>query len=213
MIANAYIGPFTTIGQDCTIHPHVTIRERCQIGNRVILQPGAVIGSCGFGYSTDKMGNHTKLEQMGIVAIEDDVEIGANTTIDRSRFKVTKIGCGTKIDNLVQIGHGVSIGKSNLIVAQVGFSGSSSTGNWVVVGGQSGFVGHVSIADGVMIAAKSGISKSITKKGQFGGNPAVPLEEHQRTAVYLRNIKRYIDKIQALEERLSHLENHEHLKK
>ena len=130
----------------------VIIRERCRIGNRVIIQPGAVIGSCGFGYITNKQGKHAKLNQVGSVEIGDDVEIGANTTIDRARFKSTQIGKGTKIDNLVMIGHGVTIGEDNIIVAQTGIAGSTTTGRNVVLGGQVAVNGHIHLGDGVMVA-------------------------------------------------------------
>lgn len=203
ILAGTTIGPFTSIGSDCLIHSHVTIRERCLIGNHVILQPGSVIGSCGFGYITDKQGKHIKLDQMGTVTIEDDVEIGANSTIDRSRFKTTKIGRGTKIDNLVQIGHGVIIGPGNILVSQTGIAGSSETGSYVVMGGQVGVSGHIKIADGVQIAAKAGISKSLsTKGGKYSGHPAVSLDEYNRRSVHLRNIEKYVEKIKALEERI-----------
>lgn len=204
--AGCYVGLNVTIGSHCHIYPNATIRERCQIGNRVILQPGAVIGSCGFGYTTDNKGHHTKLNQVGIVIIEDDVEIGANTTIDRSRFKATVIGRGTKIDNLVQIAHGVVIGQDNIIVSQTGIAGSTKTGNWVVIGGQVAVTGHITIGDKVMIAARTGISKSITEPGKYGGLPAVPLKEYQRNSVYLRNIEAYVKEIKELQDRLSEME-------
>lgn len=193
--SGCYVGFRTYIGSDSFLHPHVTIRERCHIGNRVIIQPGAVIGSCGFGYTTDAQGRHAKLNQVGIVAIEDDVEIGANTTIDRSRFKATVIGQGSKIDNLVQIGHGVVIGPHNIIVAQTGIAGSSKTGAYVVIAGHVAIAGHLSIAAHTKIAGKSGVTKSITKSGSYGGVPAMPLKEYNRNSVYLRNIETYIKQI------------------
>lgn len=204
--AGCYIGPDTVIGSDCLIHPNAAIRERCQIGNRVVIQPGAVIGSCGFGYTTDAQGRHSKLSQVGNVIIEDDVEIGANTTIDRSRFKSTRIGRGSKIDNLVQIGHGVVIGAYNLIVAQSGVAGSSKTGNYVAIAGQVAVAGHLSIADKTMIAGKSGVSKTIAEPGKYGGIPVLPLQEYNRNSVYLRNIETYIKQIKSLEMRLDSLE-------
>lgn len=181
------IGAGVQIGTDCKLHPHVTLREGCKLGNRVIIQPGAVIGSCGFGFSTIN-GEHQKQEQLGIVVLEDDVEIGANTTIDRARFKETRIGRGTKIDNLVQIGHNVELGPYNLIVSQTGISGSVKTGCYVVMGGQTGTVGHITIADQAMFAARSGIKKSIKSGGKYGGNPAIPLDEHQREQVLIRQL-------------------------
>ncbi len=204
--ANCSIGPQVAIGTDCLLHSHVTIREQCSVGNRVILQPGVVIGSCGFGFTTDAKGNHQKLNQVGSVTIEDDVEIGANTTIDRSRFKTTRIGRGTKIDNLVQIGHGAIIGPHNLIVAQTGIAGSAETGRYVVMAGQCGINGHIKIADGVILSARTGASKSITKAGKYGGIPAMPLEEHNRLSVHLRNVAKYAERIRELEKRLAHLE-------
>ncbi len=191
------IGPQTIIGEDCQVYAHVTIRECCRIGDRVIIQPGAVIGSCGFGFATTQEGTHAKLTQAGIVEIEDDVEIGANTTIDRARFETTRIGKGTKIDNLVQIGHGVQIGRDNLIVAQAGIAGSTKTGRHVVLGAKAGIAGHLELEDGVRIAALAGVSKSLPK-GDYNGIPAVPIAEYNRNAVYLRNIGKYIEKIKKL---------------
>lgn len=205
--SGAYIGAGVAIGSHCLIHPHVTIRELCRIGNRVILHPGVVIGSCGFGFTTDAEGKHHKLHQVGIVIIEDDVDIGANTTIDRSRFKATVIARGTKIDNLVQIGHGVQIGEDNIIVSQVGIAGSTITGNNVVFGGQVGVAGHLTIHSGVAFAAKAGVSKSITEAGNYGGVPAVPIEEYQRKTVLMRNIDKHLKRIRELEARLDSLEH------
>ncbi len=196
--ARVYCGVGTTIGNDCHLYPNVTIRERCHLGNRVIIQPGAVIGSCGFGYTTDAKGKHTKLNQVGTVTIEDDVEIGANTTIDRARFKTTRIGRGSKIDNQVQIAHGVIIGEDNIIVSQVGIAGSSKTGKNVVLAGQVGISGHITLADGVVMSARSGASKSIDKAGNYGGAPAMPMLEHNRMTVHLRNIDKYVRELKEL---------------
>lgn len=192
--AGTYIGADSRIGSNCLIHPRVTIREHSEIGNRVIIQPGAVIGSCGFGYVTNAQGIHVKLNQVGNVQIEDDVEIGANTTIDRSRFKSTIIQKGSKIDNLVQLGHGVTIGRHNLIVSQTGIAGSTTTGEYVVLGGQVAIAGHLKIGDHVMVAGKSGVTKSLVK-GKYGGIPAQPLEEYNRNQVFLRNIEKYMSQI------------------
>ena len=206
------IAPFVSIGSDvkigthCYFHSHVTIREKCTIGNRVILQPGSVIGSCGFGFTTDAQGQHTKLEQLGSVIIEDDVEVGANTTIDRARFKITRIGRGTKIDNLVQIGHNVNLGPNNIIVSQTGIAGSVKTGKNVVFGGQAGVVGHLEIADFVMVATRGGVSKSITRPGKYAGGPVMNLSEYNRQQVHLRKINEYVKQIDVLEKRLKDLE-------
>lgn len=195
--AGAYIGPDSVIGNCCIIHPRVVIREKCQIGNRVIIQPGAVIGSCGFGYTMDKQGRHIKLNQVGNVTIGDDVEIGANTTVDRARFKSTQIGQGTKIDNLVQLAHGVVLGSHNIIVGQTGIAGSTSTGDYVVLAGQVAVAGHLHLDDKVTVAGKSGVTKSLST-GQYGGIPAVPLHEYNRNQVFLRKIETYIQQLKAL---------------
>jgi UDP-3-O-[3-hydroxymyristoyl] glucosamine N-acyltransferase len=204
--AGCYVGVKTVVGEDCFLHPHVIIRERCIIGSRVIIQPGAIIGACGFGYTTDRQGKHIKLNQIGIVVIEDDVEIGANTTIDRSRFKATTISRGSKIDNLVQIGHGVCVGEDNIIVAQTGIAGSTKTGKHVIIGGQVAIAGHITITDKTMIAARSGVSKSIAKPGKYNGVPAIPLHEYNRNSVYLRNMESYVAHIKELREQLARLE-------
>lgn len=207
-----YIGPHVSIGYDveigeqCVFHPSSIIRERCRLGNRVILQPGAVIGSCGFGYTLDETGRYQKLEQLGIVILEDDVEIGANTTIDRSRFKATIIRCGSKIDNLCQIAHNVEIGEHNAIAAQTGIAGSAKTGKYVMLGGQVGIVGHVVLADKTKIATRGGVSKSL-KEGKYRGSPAMPIHEFHRQEVFVRNIEKYIDRIKDLEKKVAALES------
>ena len=196
--AHVSIGYEVQIGSNCHLHPSSVVRERCRIGNSVILQPGAIIGSCGFGFLPDAMGRHQKLEQLGIVILEDDVEIGANTTIDRSRFKATVIHRGTKIDNLCQIAHNVEVGEHNVIAAQTGIAGSSKTGKYVVLGGQVGVVGHVELEDGVMVASRGGISKSL-KKGKYRGSPAIPIQEYHRHEVHVRKIQEYFERIKELE--------------
>lgn len=204
--ANVSIGPEVVIGEDCIIYPGVVIRERCILHNRVILQPGAIIGSCGFGYITNAKGEHHKIQQLGNVILEDDVEIGANTTIDRARFKHTYISKGTKIDNLVQIGHNVVLGEHNIVVSQTGISGSSKTGRHVIFGGQAGVVGHVEIADNTQIATRGGVTKTITEGGQYGGYPLQPFHEFNKHRVYLRNIEKYVKRIETLEKQLLLLE-------
>ncbi len=200
------IGPGVVIGDHCHFHPHVTVREKCVVGNRVILQPGCVIGSCGFGFTTDAKGHHNKLDQLGNVVIEDDVEIGANSTIDRARFKTTRIGQGTKIDNLVQIGHNVHIGNDNIIIAQTGIAGSVTTGKNVIFGGQAGVVGHLEITDNVMVATRGGVSKSISKPGKYAGGPVMPLADYNRQQVHLRKITAYVKQIEEMEEQLGQLQ-------
>ncbi len=203
------IGPFVSLGRGVEVgshsvlHAHVTIREGCKIGERVIIQPSAVIGSCGFGYITNEKGVHHKQEHFGIVVIEDDVEIGAGTTIDRALFKETRIGQGSKVDNLVQIAHNVELGAHNLIVSQTGISGSVKTGRNVVMGGQTGVVGHVNIADGAMFAARAGINKSVQLGGKYGGNPITPLKKYQRCQVIGMKLDEYLKRIQSLEKQLA----------
>jgi UDP-3-O-[3-hydroxymyristoyl] glucosamine N-acyltransferase len=204
--AHVYVGAGVVIGENCLIYPSVIIRERCLIGNRVIIQPGAVIGSCGFGFSINIEGKMQKLEQIGNVIIEDDVEIGANTTIDRARFKSTVIHKGTKIDNLVQIAHNVEIGQNNGIAAQTGIAGSAKTGNNVLLGGQVGIVGHVTVSDNVMIATRGGVSKSLTTPGKYRGSPAIPLNEHNREQVHIRKLAQYVDLINKLKAKIEDLE-------
>ncbi len=161
-----YIGEDVSIGEECIIYPNVVIMGGCEIGNRVILHPGVVIGADGFGFALGDEGRE-KFPQIGKVVIEDDVEVGANSTIDRAALGETKVGRGTKIDNQVQIGHNVKVGANSVIVAQVGIAGSTTIGNNVILAGQVGIVGHVNITDGVIIGAKSGVSKDIKKEGDL----------------------------------------------
>ena len=186
ILSHASIGLGSILGKECVIHSHAVIREGSLLGDRVIIQPGAIIGSCGFGYSTDKRGVHTKLEHWGNVVLENDVEIGANTTIDRGRFDKTKISFGTKIDNLVQIAHNVSIGRNCFIVSQVGIAGSTTIGNHVVLAGKVAVNGHIEITDQVMVAACSAVSKSIQMPGKYHG--VEKLSDYNKNAVYLRKI-------------------------
>lgn len=201
--AGSVIGVDVLMGEECNIHPRVTIADGSRIGNGVIIQPGAVIGSPGFGYRPDSQGRHVRLEHIGHVIIEDDVEIGANTTIDQARLGSTRIGRGTKIDNLVQIAHNVQIGHDNIIVAQAGVAGSSSTGKWVILAGQVGINDHIHLTDHVIVAACSAVSKSIDEAGKYAGIPATPLMEHHKRHAYLKNIEKYIKRIEALERKLN----------
>ncbi|MBA2727748.1 MAG: UDP-3-O-(3-hydroxymyristoyl)glucosamine N-acyltransferase [Parachlamydiaceae bacterium] len=203
--AHCYIGPHTVVGDECLLHSHVNIREECIIGNRVILQPGCIIGACGFGYTTNREGKHQKLLQLGKVIIGDDVEIGANSTVDRSRFKSTEIRRGTKIDNLVQIGHGVIIGEDNIIVAQTGIAGSSQTGKRVTLAGQVAVAGHLKISDNVVIAGRGGVAKSVETPGTYGGYPLLPLNDYNRMLVHMRNLDNLTKKIKELEKKLESL--------
>src|ERR1043165_6085085 len=181
--AGSYIGHETVIGSGCHIYSNVTIRERSQIGSRVIIHSGAVIGADGFGFEMVD-GRQQKIQQIGIVQIDDDVEIGANTTIDRARFGRTWIQQGVKIDNLVQIAHNVVIGRNSVIVAQSGVSGSTRVGERVMMGGQVGIVGHLEIAEGTMVAAQRGITKN-WPGGVCFGSPAVPFAEAKQQIAWI----------------------------
>lgn len=198
---NSVIGAHVVLGNDCQIMANVTVRERCLLGNRVILQPGVVIGSDGYGYEFSE-GRHVKIDQVGIVQIEDDVEVGANTTIDRARFGKTIIGEGTKIDNLVQIGHNAVIGKHTLIVALTGISGSTRIGNYVTIGGQVGTAGHITIGDKAMLAARTGVSTSIPGGQTYSGNPARPYNEEMRRRAMVRRLPKLIERVEVIEKLL-----------
>lgn len=175
----AVISRDVVIGEDCIIHQNVSVREGCILGDRVILQPGAVIGSDGFGYEFVN-GRHHKVPQLGIVVLESDVEVGANACVDRARFGRTVVGEGTKIDNLVQVGHNVEIGKNCIIVALSGVAGSSKLGENVTLAAQVGINGHIEIADGVQLGGKSGAMQSIDEPGVYMGTPAKPFKEEVR---------------------------------
>jgi len=200
--ANTYIGHEAKIGADCHLYPNATVRERCTLGNRVTLHNGAVVGSDGFGYEMVQ-GRYVKIPQTGIVQIDDDVEIGANTTIDRARFGRTWIGEGTKIDNLVQIAHNVVIGKHTVICSQTGISGSSKIGNYVTMAGQVGLVGHIEIGDQAVIAAQSGVSKNVPAKEMWFGTPATPIREQKLMIANQSRLPKLVERVKRLEERLS----------
>lgn len=204
--AGCYVGHHTTIGADCLIEPNVSIRESVELGDRVVIHSGTVIGSDGFGFATVK-GAHQKIPQIGTVVIEDDVEIGANVTIDRARFGKTVIGRGTKIDNLVQVAHNVAIGQNAIIVAQSGISGSTTIGHNVVLAGQAGVVGHITIGDNAVVAAQAGVSKSVPPNTQVWGTPAKPLTRAKRINACVQRLPELVKTIEALSRRLEQLEN------
>jgi UDP-3-O-[3-hydroxymyristoyl] glucosamine N-acyltransferase len=198
--AGSYVGHETVIGSASHIYPNVAIRERSRIGSRVIIHSGAVIGADGFGFEMVD-GRHQKLQQLGIVQIDDDVEIGANTTVDRARFGRTWIQQGVKIDNLVQIAHNVVIGRNSVIVAQTGISGSTRVGERVTMAGQVGIAGHVEIGDGTIIAAKSGIPKSIPG-GVWFGYPAVPFAQAKQQFAWVHRLGKLFARVKAIEKKL-----------
>jgi UDP-3-O-[3-hydroxymyristoyl] glucosamine N-acyltransferase len=195
---NAVIGEHAVIGGDCRIMANVTIRERCVLGQRVILQPGVVIGADGYGYEFVD-GRHRKIEQVGIVEIGNDVEIGANTTIDRARFGKTVIGEGTKIDNLVQIAHNCVIGKHCLIVALTGISGSTKLGDYVICGGQVGIVGHIEIGDRAVLTARAGATTNLPGGETYSGRPALPMREDYKIRAHVRRLPKLVERVKALE--------------
>ena len=203
--ACCYVGHAVSIGADCRFHPHVTVREYCRIGSRVIIHNGAVIGSDGFGY-TRGGGHWHKIPQVGIVVIEDDVEIGANTTIDRARFGATHIGRGVKIDNLVQVAHNVTIGDDTAIAAQVGIAGSTRIGRRVQIGGQAGVTGHVQVDDDAVLGAQSGVSKDVPAGTFVFGTPAAPREEAFRAHANVMRLPELKARIAQIEARLRALE-------
>ena len=204
--AGCYIGANARIGRDCLLYPNVTVREDVVIGDRVIIHSGSVIGSDGFGYATVK-GVHHKIPQTGTVIVEDDVEIGANVTIDRARFDKTLIAKGTKIDNLVQIAHNVEIGQNCLIVAQVGISGSAKIGNGVIIAGQAGVVGHITIGDGTVVAAQAGVTKSMPAGIMVSGYPAREHSGALKITACLQNLPKLSETVNSLKKRLEELES------
>lgn len=181
--ANSYIGRNVVIGNNCVIGQSVTVSHSI-VGNNVKMFPGVRVGQDGFGFATDKStGRHVTIPQLGRVIIEDGVEIGSNTTIDRGAGPDTIIGAGTRIDNLVQIAHNVNIGKGCVVVSQVGIAGSAKLGNYVVLGGQVGVAGHLEIGDMVSVAAQSGVIKNLDGGAVYGGSPAIPVKQwHRQTA-------------------------------
>jgi len=197
--AGAYIGHEAHVGEDCQLANHVTVGARCIVGSRVVLHSGVVLGSDGFGFEL-KDGRHVKIPQTGIVQIDDDVEIGANTTVDRARFGRTWIGAGTKIDNLVQIAHNVQIGKNCIICAQAGISGSTRLGERVVVGGQVGTVGHIEIGDGAQIGAQSGVSKNVPPGSVWFGYPAMEITETKDRLARIALLPKLFQRVKRLEQ-------------
>jgi UDP-3-O-[3-hydroxymyristoyl] glucosamine N-acyltransferase len=204
-----YVGRGARIGPGCLLYPQVVVRERCVLGARVILHSGAVVGSDGFGYATED-GVHQKIPQTGIVVIEDDVEIGAGTTVDRARFGRTLIRKGTKIDNLVQVAHNVEIGEHCLLAAQTGIAGSTRVGHHVMMGGQVGVTGHLELGDGAIATAQSGVDKSVPPGAVVSGSPARPRQQHlrglasvERLSEALREIRKLRQELEELRQRLA----------
>ena len=200
-----YVGHGASVGEDCTLYPNVTVYRRCLIGSRVTLHAGVVVGSDGFGFANPGIENR-KVPQVGIVQIDDDVEIQANTTIDRGTLGKTWIQRGAKIDNLVQIAHNVVIGENSIVVAQVGISGSTRLGKRVIIGGQAGLVGHIHVGDNVMIAARAGINKDIPASRIMSGAPAIPHAEWLRLNAHILRLPEMHKTVQELRKKIEELE-------
>lgn len=204
--AHVFVGDETVIGRNCALWPNVVVRERCELGDRVIVHPNSTIGADGYGYEYAD-GRHLKIPQIGSVTIEDDVEIGANCTVDRAKFGVTRIGAGTKIDNLVQVAHNVQIGPGCLIVAQCGIAGSARLGTGVVLAGKVGVRDHVTLEDGVLVTACSCISKDVPAGRTMTGIPATEQDEFVQQRRRLRRVPQLADQLKALTERVKRLED------
>lgn len=203
--SGCFIGSNSRIGNDSLIYSNVSIREHINIGKRVVIHSGTVIGSDGFGFATVE-GLHHKIPQIGTVEVGDDVEIGANVTIDRARFDKTVVGAGTKIDNLVHIAHNVTIGENSIVVAQVGISGSTSVGKGVTLAGQAGLVGHITIGDGAVVMAQAGVSKSVAPNTMVWGYPAKPVNIAKRVNACVQNLPRLYDTVAELKKKIEELE-------
>lgn len=199
--ANCFVGRDAVLGADCRLYPLVSVREGSLLGNRVIVHGGTVIGADGYGYEFVE-GRHQKIRQAGIVEIEDDVEIGANSTIDRARFGSTLIGEGTKIDNLVQIGHNAQIGKHCLIVAQSGISGSARVGDYVTIAAQTGVAGHIHIGDKAILGGRTGAISDLPGGETYFGYPAKPMKEWSRRQMHAKRIPAILERLTALERKV-----------
>ncbi len=198
----AYVGAGVTIGDDTVIYPGARIYHGCRIGARCIIHAGAVIGADGFGFAPTADGSYSKIPQLGIVEIADDVEIGANTTVDRATMGRTAIGQGTKLDNLIQVGHNAEIGTNTVMAAQCGIAGSTHVGSNCMFGGQVGLAGHISVGDNVQIGAQSGIPGNVESGARIIGSPAVPFGDFARQAVYVKRLGDVFSRLSALEKEI-----------
>ncbi len=200
-----FVGADSTIGDDSVLYPNVVVREGCFVGARVIIHSGTVIGADGFGF-VQHQGRHQKIPQLGGVTIEDDVEVGANVTIDRATLGQTLIKQGTKIDNLVQIAHNVTVGEHSIIVAQVGIAGSTTIGHHVMIGGQAGLADHITIGDQVMIAARAGVNRSLEANQIVSGAPVMPHETWMKAQAVIPRLPELRQLVRSLEQRVARLE-------
>jgi UDP-3-O-[3-hydroxymyristoyl] glucosamine N-acyltransferase len=194
-----------SLGEDCVLHAGATVREGCRLGNRVVVQNGAVIGSDGFGFARDGDGRYHKFPQVGVVVVEDDVEIGALTAIDRAALGETRIGRGSKLDNLVQIGHSVTIGEDTVVAGQVGVAGSTKIGRRVTLAGQVGIVGHIEIGDGVIVTAQSGIPGSLEAGSVVSGSPAIENRAWLKSTAVFAKLPELQRRLRELERKLEQL--------
>jgi len=201
------VGRGAEVGADCVIHAHVSIRERVTLGDRVVLQDGVVIGADGYGFARRRDGTHEKIPQIGGVVIEHDVEIGANTTVDRPAVGETRIGAGSKIDNLVQIAHGVQVGRNVLLAAQVGVAGSSVIEDQVTLAGQVGVAGHLTIGKGTIATAQTGIPNAVGPGSFTSGYPAIPNRDWLKSSAVFRKLPELRRLLADLERRIAELEN------
>jgi UDP-3-O-[3-hydroxymyristoyl] glucosamine N-acyltransferase len=197
--------PDVDIGEDCVLHSAVQVREGCRIGHRVVVQNGAVIGGDGFGFAKDPEGRYEKIPQLGIVVVEDDVEIGALTAIDRAAMSETRIGRGTKIDNLVQIGHSVTVGADTVLAGQVGVAGSTKIGSRVTLAGQVGVAGHLTIADGVIATAQTGIPNSVEAGATVSGYPAIDNRAWLKSSAVFARLPELQKRLRELEKKVGAL--------
>lgn len=202
---HVYIGENVIIGDNCTLHPGSTIYVDCVIGNNCIIHAGTIIGADGFGFAPNENGEYKKIPQIGNVILEDNVEIGSNSTIDRATMGSTFIRTGVKLDNLVQIGHNADVGENTVMAAQVGVSGSAKIGKGVMIGGQSGIGGHLHIADGTKIVAQSGIPSTVKKADTLMGSPGIPLEDFKKSYFGFRKLPQILNRLQDLENKLKEL--------
>lgn len=210
LYAHSYVGRGVVLGNQVTLHAGVKIYHQCQLGDRVVVHANAVIGSDGFGFAPQKDGSYKKIPQLGNVVIESDVEIGANTVIDRATMDSTHIGKGVKLDNLIQVAHNVGIGAHSVIASQVGIAGSTQLGESCMVGGQAGFAGHLKIAKGTKVQAQSGLAQSIKKEGTaVWGSPAIDYKHYYRCAIVFKNLPELQRQVYQLQQQLQQLQEGE----
>jgi len=199
-----FIGVQAVVGEDCLLYSNVTLRENCRLGNRVVLQPGAVVGSDGFGFAPDG-DQYVKIPQVGNVVIEDDVELGANVCVDRAVLGTTKIGRGSKLDNLIQVGHNVVIGENTVMAALTGISGSTQVGNHVVMGGQVGIAGHLKIGNRVTLATRTGVMEDLPEEGVYWGSPSSKMAVEMKNVASYRQLPELIKRVRSLERGLEEM--------